>query len=96
MYWSLEPVLMASTRATRIWSGPRVTPSESLYSGAPRNFKTLPTWQKILILASTYKHADGPPGEEAAAGVREFDKGANSDCSLAFRMDKDTGKRSLT
>ena len=68
MYWPLELGPMASRHAMRAQSSLRVTPNESLYLGAPKNFKTLPTWEKILILASTYKPGNSSPREEAAAG----------------------------
>jgi len=61
---------MAATRVKRSSSGPLSTSNESFYLGLPDTFKTLPTWEKILILASTYRPADSSRGDEGKEAER--------------------------
>ena len=53
-----------ATRSRRTDSGSREISDGSFYLGIPKNFTALPTWEKILILASTYKPAERVAGLE--------------------------------
>lgn len=49
---------MAASRVARTLSNLSASSYEHLNPGVPENFNSLPAWEKILILASTFKHTD--------------------------------------
>ena len=70
------PISMAATRAKRTGATPGSSSDDSFYLGVPKILKTLPTWERILLLTSTYKPTDESRDDEGKKSEEQpsFDK----------------------